>query len=171
MIIAQSAMSSLADVPGAWKADWAWGVPLIVVTVVIHVLGLGLASEKAVHFFSRRADHRHPMGVFVVAISAVTLLATCLHAVEAGLWAGSYLFLGARPDYRSATLYSLGALTTYGHSGLYLEERWQLMGAIEALSGWLLFGLTGAFLFGLIQRCRKISGRDPLLQSDTGTKV
>jgi hypothetical protein len=31
-----------------WSADWAWGLPLIVLTVVIHVLGLGLVSQRAV---------------------------------------------------------------------------------------------------------------------------
>jgi hypothetical protein len=48
-------------------------------------------------------------------------------------------------------LYSLNALTSYGHENLVLEDRWRLMGAIEALNGWLLFGLTTAFMFGTIQ--------------------
>ena len=48
-------------------------------------------------------------------------------------------------------LYSMGAMTTYGHQSLYLEERWWLLGTIEALNGWLLFGLSTAFLFWLIQ--------------------
>jgi hypothetical protein len=160
MMIAQSGLSYFVETPAAWRADWAWGIPLIIVTVVIHVLSLGLANEKGFRFFSRMADRGHPMVVFVVVISAVTLVATFMHAAETALWAVFYMLLGARPDYKSAMLYSLGAITTYGHSGLYLEQGWQLMGAIEALSGWLLFGLTGAFLFGLIQRCRQISGRD-----------
>jgi hypothetical protein len=33
-----------------------------------------------------------------------------------------------------------------------LEGRWQLMGALEALNGMLLFGLTTAFLYGILQR-------------------
>ena len=52
---------------------------------------------------------------------------------------------------RSAMLYSLGAMTTYGHKNLVLEDRWQMMGALEALNGMLLFGLTTAFLFAMIQ--------------------
>jgi hypothetical protein len=35
---------------------------------------------------------------------------------------------------------------------LYLAAHWRLMGALEALNGMLLFGLTTAFLYGLIQR-------------------
>jgi hypothetical protein len=33
-----------------------------------------------------------------------------------------------------------------------LEKHWQLMGAIEALNGMLVFGLTTAFMFGIIDR-------------------
>jgi hypothetical protein len=32
----------------------------------------------------------------------------------------------------------------------FLVEHWQLLGAIEALNGWLLFGLTAAFLFAIV---------------------
>ena len=49
-------------------------------------------------------------------------------------------------------LYSLSAMTSYGHANLYLESHWQLMGALEALNGWILFGLTAAFMFTIIQR-------------------
>ena len=67
--------------------------------------------------------------------------------------------LGARlsssqsvPDIRSAMLFSLNAITSYGHANLQLEAHWQLMGAIEALNGWLLFGLSTAFLLSIIER-------------------
>jgi hypothetical protein len=35
-----------------WSADWAWGLPLIVLTVVFHVFGLGLISKRAVRISS-----------------------------------------------------------------------------------------------------------------------
>jgi hypothetical protein len=44
-------------------------------------------------------------------------------------------------------LYSLGAITSYGGSKFYLEDRWALLGPIEAVNGLMLFGLTTAFLF------------------------
>jgi hypothetical protein len=48
-------------------------------------------------------------------------------------------------------LYSLSAMTTYGHANLFLAPHWQMMGALEALNGMMLFGLTTAFLFSVIQ--------------------
>jgi hypothetical protein len=48
-------------------------------------------------------------------------------------------------------LYSLGAITSYGHAKLSLQDQWQLLGALEALNGMLLFGLSTAFMFAIIQ--------------------
>ena len=42
-------------------------------------------------------------------------------------------------------------MTSYGHANVYLAEHWQLMGALEALNGVMLFGLTTAFLVSLLQ--------------------
>ena len=88
---------------------------------------------------------------FAVVVGAMSLLATILHAIETGIWAMAYCFIGTMPNFRNAMLYSLGAMTTYGHDNLVLEDRWRLLGTIEALSGWLLFGLSTAFLFWVIQ--------------------
>ena len=149
---------SLTD-PGYWSADWAWSLPLIVLTVVIHVLGLGLFNEKGAPALSSTMKSRHSTGAFVVVMSVTVLLATVLHGLEAAIWAVAYVFLGALPEYRLAMLYSLSSMTSYGHANLFLKDRWQLMGALEALNGIILFGLTTAFLFSTIQGIWPLGGR------------
>jgi hypothetical protein len=152
MTISQSDLVSRLGASASWGADWAWGLPLVILTVLIHVLGLGLINQRAIIAFSRLSDRRHPTGVFAMITGVATLWATALHAVEVGIWATAYRCLGALPDFKSGMLYSLNAMTSYGHESLFLERPWQLMGALEALNGWLLFGLTTAFLFGIIQK-------------------
>ena len=132
-------------------ADCALGLPLIVLTVVIHVVALALMRQR-VHSISGLIWRPHGRTTFVALTGAATLSATCLHGIEAVIWAAAYWLLGALPDFRSSVLYSLNAMTSYGHTNLSLEGRWQLMGALEALNGWLLFGLTTAFLFAVIHK-------------------
>jgi hypothetical protein len=151
MRTAQIALSFLLGGHPAWGADWIWGCPLIVWTVIIHVLGLAYISQKSILIYGDMRKYGHSTAAFAVVVGATTLLATILHAIETGFWAAAYLIIGAMPDVKSAMLYSLGAMTTYGHQSLYLEDHWRLMGTIEALNGWLLFGLSTAFLFWLIQ--------------------
>jgi hypothetical protein len=134
-----------------WGGDWAWSLPLIVTTVVIHVIGLGLLHERVVWAAARLVERRHFTLLFAVAMGITVLLVTMLHAIEGFVWAGAYRLLGALPDIRSSVLFSLGAMTTYGGSDLDLQQHWRLMGALEALNGIILFGLTTAFLFAMIQ--------------------
>jgi len=151
MTTAQAASSLLAG-DLEWSADWAWGLPLIVLTVLIHVLGLVLIKQRADRASSRTIQRQHPIAVFVVVMGCTTLLVSILHGLEACIWAAAYRLLGALPDTNSAVLYSLNAITSYGHVNEHLENHWHLMGALEALNGWLLFGLTTAFLFAMIQK-------------------
>src|SRR6516162_6558940 len=99
---------------GGWNANWAWGLALIVLNVVIHVIGLALIYERVVHVLSGAMEHRRFLARFVVIIGIAALLATSLHGIEAADWAGAYLLLGALPNYKSAMLYSLSAMTSYG---------------------------------------------------------
>jgi hypothetical protein len=51
----------------------------------------------------------------------------------------------------------------------YLERHWQLVGALEALNGLLLFGLSTAFLFAIIQEAWARIGRQPLRRTGLTT--
>jgi hypothetical protein len=136
---------------GAWITDWLWGLPLIVLASVTHVIGLGAIELGVERGLNRAKRVRGHLATFVAVVGATVLSATALHAIGAAVWAGAYLWLGALPDERSAMLYSIGAMTTFGHASLHLSDRWQMLGALEALNGMLLFGLTTAFLYATIR--------------------
>ena len=135
-----------------WNGNWAWALPLIFVTVVLHVMVLGFINTRVVLALRSLQARRNFLTLFVIVMGVVTMLATVLHALEAGIWAWAYLRLGALSNGHTAMLYSLSAITTYGHAELYLAPHWRLMGALEALNGLLLFGLTTAFLYAHVQR-------------------
>jgi hypothetical protein len=137
---------------GAWSAAWAWSLPLIVMNVVIHVVGLGLVNARFVTVMGRSAERRRPLSLFMAVVGVTAILATLLLAVEATTWTVAYRLLGALPDSKSAMLYSISALTSYGHERILLASHWQMMGALEALNGMLLLGLTTAFLFAMMQK-------------------
>lgn len=134
-----------------WSNNWAWGLPLIVLTVLIHAFGLVLIRDQIVLELPLILRERRSSIVLAVLTSTTVLMLTLLHAAEASVWAGAYVALGARPDFASAILYSLNAMTTYGHVDIFLAKHWQLMGALEALNGMMLFGLSTAFLFAVLR--------------------
>jgi len=158
MTTAPTVCDFLASGPAGWSADWAWGLPLIVLTVLIHVTGLGLITHRLLRGnVARKLERSHPRFAFVLVVGATTMLATTLHGLEAGIWAAAYRSVGALPDFRAAMLYSLNAMTSYGHTALELPDHWHLLGALEALNGWLLFGLSTAFLFAVIEKAGSVA--------------
>ena len=103
-MIAQAGLSFVTEPQMNWSGNWAWGVPLIVTTVIIHVLGLGVIGRGAGRVTRGRLEHRHPITTFVIVVGGTTLLATSLHALEAAIWGLAYLIVGALPDSRTAML-------------------------------------------------------------------
>jgi len=140
---------TLRDAP--WEMNWAWGIPLIVFTVVFHVCSMGLIHQRANRLSGKGTAGRRPL-LNLFRLTAVALAATVLLGIEACTWTLAYVSLGALSSWREAMLYSLSAMTSYGHVEEFLPRAWQLMGALEALNGMMLFGLTTAFLFAIIQR-------------------
>lgn len=143
----------------SWTADWLWSLPLIALCVVIHVIGLGLINEQVVDVLSGVVEPRRFMRFFAVVMGATALVTTALHGVESAIWAAAYRLLGALPDSKSAMLYSLSAMTTYGHATAVLEGQWRMMGALKSLNGVMLFGFTTAFLFAMIEKVWPLGSR------------
>ncbi len=138
-----------------WVADWEWGLALIVLTMALHASGIvGIALMLTRIGIRLKARMSLSMGLMlsIVLISGVGLLLAIFHGLEASLWAATYLWLGALPTLPDAMLYSVDSMTTRGASGLVLQTRWQMLGALESADGVLLFGLSTAFLFAVVEQ-------------------
>ena len=133
----------------SWVPDWSWGLPLLVLTVVAHVSAI-FWTAKMLGTYRRTAANK--ASHFVIFVAFAALASAVYLAIEAAAWAVLYLWLGALPAWALAMLYSLEAITSFGHADVHLEDRWRLLGAIEAVNGLILFGLTTAFLFAAIQQ-------------------
>jgi hypothetical protein len=111
---------------------------------------------SVLHKFRVRLESRNPglRRVFAIVIGTITimgLLLAALHMIEAALWAAAYVWLGALGSLGAAILYSADSIATRGASGLMLQSHWQMMGALEAADGVLLFGISTAFIFTVMQ--------------------
>jgi hypothetical protein len=132
-----------------WASDWQFGLPLAVATIVFHVAAFLLITRALVpEVVSLRNGHYR----FIGAVGLLAVAAALLHGLEGLAWAKLYVWLGALPDFKTAVLYSFGAMTSYGHADIYLERQWMLLGTIEVINGLIVFGLTTAFFFAAIQR-------------------
>ena len=85
-------------------------------------------------------------------IGEVGLILAVMRGLEAMLWAVAYVWLDAFGTLTDAFLYSMGTMTTVDMAGLALPPQRQMMSALEAVDGVLLFGISTAFIFTVMQQ-------------------
>ena len=88
-------------------------------------------------------------------IVVIALSLFVLHLAEIGVFAGVYGAVGAAPDFADALYYSASAYTTAGEGIERLGKDWRLLGAAEALAGFLLIGWSVAYLVAKLRRLRE----------------
>jgi hypothetical protein len=139
----------------ALSNNWAWGLPLIVLTVLVHAFSLVVIRDRVVLELPLLLRARRSEFVLALLMIVAVLLLTVLHAVEASAREGAHVALGARPDADSAMLYSLSAMTSYGHADVFPcaalavdgrhsgAERHDAVRPVDGLSCWPCCGITG----------------------------
>lgn len=136
-------------------SSWTLGLALIVATIAIHTTAVVLMAfglEARIRARSDKTlDLRQAILIVIVRIGAVALILAALHGLEGVLWALAYWRLGAVGSFGEASVYALSAMTTHEIPGLTLSARFHMISALEAVNGVLLFGISTAFLFAVIQ--------------------
>jgi voltage-gated potassium channel len=121
-------------------------VGLTFVNVVVHVSGFFLLAAL---LRNARSDHvfSHSRRLMVPFLAAIVLLVIVLHLVEVAMWAAFSWWVGSFDDFRTALYFSLGSYSTVGAGELALPAEWRLLAGVEAIVGALMFGLSTALLF------------------------
>lgn len=117
----------------------------MLVMTIVHALGLTGISKA----LDLRKDHLKEMSFSLKSIflmSGMALMLLGLHTIEIGIFAAFYLWLDAMQNVEEALYYSASAYATLGRTAEYFPDDWRLIGAIEALIGFLLIGWSTAFI-------------------------
>src|SRR6516225_10304292 len=137
------------------EPSWHWGMSLIALTLAFHAAAVVMMGIVAVsirlRLQIRSLDLWKLVPILICIVAAIGLLLAVVHGIECGIWAAAYLWLGALDSPPDAFLFSVDSMSTLGAAGLTLHRHWQLMGALEAVNGMLLFGVSTAFLFTVAQ--------------------
>jgi len=128
----------------------AVGAVVILCTIFVHALPVSVTLG-----FLRRArrlgrtgkNFGSDLGIIVLAMLA-TFVA---HLIEIALWAGVFVRCGEFLDFGTAFYHSAVNFTTLGYGDLVMTPRWRMLGPLEAANGMMLFGVSTAMVFALIQ--------------------
>ncbi|WP_204138610.1 ion channel [Halomicronema sp. CCY15110] len=96
-------------------------------------------------------------GSIVLSITLFFLLVSSL--VQVGLWALVFVLIGQFEQYDQAFYHSAVNFATLGYGDIVMAEPWRLLGAMEAISGILMLGLSTATLSSVFLQLFKLRHR------------
>jgi hypothetical protein len=123
----------------------------VLLMVVVHSAGL-VAISRVLHLH----DERNIPNRF--GLRAATLMGTyglllfALHFLEIFMFAAFYKAVGAMRSMEEALYYSASCYATLGASTVGFSSEWRLVGALEALIGFILIGWSTAFMVRTLRR-------------------
>ena len=66
-------------------------------------------------------------------------------------WAAVFVACGEFADFASAFYHSAVNFSTLGYGDVVMSPAWRLLGPLEALAGMLMFGVSAAVLFAIVE--------------------
>lgn len=133
---------------------------LIPLTVGGGVLMLNMVIQVAaivvmLRLIIRRADAGRIETTFggdMRTLIGVLVLLFAGHLVQIAVWAGVYLGIEEFDDFTTAFYHSTVNFATLGYGDIVMSARWRLLGALQAASGVLMFGLSTGTLFAVMNQ-------------------
>jgi Ion channel len=123
----------------------------IVCTIFTHALAV-MATVR----FVRHEKKLGRAGVsfrndFLIVMLAMSF-ALAAHLIEITVWAVVFMFCGEFQVFGTALYHSAVNYTTLGYGDLLMTPSWRLLGPLEAANGMLMFGVSTAMIFTVVQR-------------------
>ena len=120
---------------------------LVLASIIIHSAATLLASEVIL-----RKHRKRSVLLSILNIDLIVVIIIGATIMEAVLWAGSYLWIGAFDGFEQALYFSLVTYTTLGYGDLVLLDSHRILGAIQAANGVIMFGWSTAIVVFAIQK-------------------
>ena len=125
---------------------------LVLLMVVLHSVWLVVVS-RVLHLNSKRLKKETVNPSSILMIGTLGLMIFIIHIVEIFIFAGFYIAIGAISSVEEALYYSASCYATLGDAAAHFSDEWRLVGALEALIGFVLIGWSTAFM---VRTLRKI---------------
>jgi cell division protein FtsW (lipid II flippase) len=126
-------------------ANLGLGTAVISATVLIHTVGLIVLARLMTTIQERLRLNSHDLGKTISMVTTVLGL-FFVHTIEIWVWAFVYVTLGALATFEDALYFSTATFSTLGYGDMVLGPEWRLLGALEAVNGFLLIGWSTAYL-------------------------
>ncbi|HXJ77738.1 MAG TPA: ion channel [Candidatus Methylomirabilis sp.] len=129
----------------------AVGAGAFVCTILLHALAVN-ATVQAIRRERRHGRAGTSFWIDVAIVMMAMAFVLVAHLAEIALWAVLFMICGEFQEFGNAFDHSAVNYTTLGYGNVIMTPSWRLLGPLEAANGMLMFGVTTAMIFAVIQR-------------------
>lgn len=127
------------------------GTSLLSLCAVLHVFLLSKGIEKIPHL-SKKIEHMSFSWRLPISVGLTFAMVVVSHTLQVWIWAISFVFVGAIPDWATSVYFGLVTYSSLGYGDITLGPDHRVFAAFASITGMLAFGVSTAFLVGLVTR-------------------
>ena len=143
----------IVETGGIDVAIWiplAVGAGALAVTILIHALAV-TATVSFVRHNVRVGRAGAGFWIDGAIVAGAIFFTLAAHLLEIGVWALVFMLCGEFPAFAVACYHSAISYTTVGYGDVIMTASWKFLAPLEAANGMLLFGVSTALIFAVIQ--------------------
>lgn len=142
------------------------GLPVMVLCLFLQALLVIIA----IRYYLRKQSRigKSSLLVHMMMISSVMILLVIGNLGQIALWAGLFRILGEFPVFNTAFYHSAVNFSSLGYGDMIMSDKHKLLGALEAINGVLMIGISTAALMTAFQHASK---KYVVTQLHTGVSV
>jgi hypothetical protein len=126
------------------------GCVTVFITMGIQITAVVYLLQYLFKILSRRDRRNSSKSRTTYVISMMMILLFVGHLIQVAVWAVLFMQLGEFSDYATAFYHSMVNFASLGYGDIVMSENWRLLGAIEASTGVLMFGLSAGALLSIM---------------------
>ncbi len=122
------------------------GAAVITIAVIVQATAFDYLARLLLRIIPAwfRYNRKHAPTLLIV---LTVLIILAVHTLQVWMWALCFLNLGEFTELSTALYFSTVTFTSLGYGDITLSEDWQLLSALAAVNGILMFGWSTAFIF------------------------
>lgn len=134
------------------------GLPMMLLCLLVQIV----TAFWSVRHYVRRTDRLGDRGSFLAStrplLSAMVIMMIGNFA-QILLWGMLFFVLKEFADYHVAVYHSAVNFASLGYGDIVMSEQWRMLGALEAVVGVLMLGMTSAALMAILSQLIKVQRR------------
>lgn len=128
------------------------GSGLLACCAVVHVLAVALSVPLFTSLARIVPEGKRPLRRIILFLLLTVAILLAAHTVQIWGWSITFMLVSDLPDVATSFYFSAVTYTTLGYGDVILAENARIVATFCAITGLLTFGISTAFLIGVLSK-------------------